>query len=317
MNRQLRIRVFDRLATMLGAGIPLHQAVEKVLASNPASELRVLLHQLLQGDRAAEAFAAAGFEEFEQNLVNAGERGGRLDDVFRALSLYYQRELAVSRAIKTALVYPISVLNLIALIGPLPELVLKSVWSYLASALTSLFVIWSLLIGVYVLVRSTWNLEAAQFFWLRLPLVGGFLRATYQYRWIVALRIELNAGIGFAPAAADAWAATGFARRTDRAREVVARLQEGERLSTAMVGWPELPSDWAEYMATAEESGKIVETLGQLEALALDNWKHAQDVLARGMSTFLYFALILAAGFFVFTFVVDRFSPVLKMLDQM
>jgi len=317
MNRNLRIRLYDRLASMQSAGIPLNNAVGKVRQQMNYPELDAILHALGRGDRAAEAFAAAGFEPFETHLIAAGERGARLDEVFRSLSLYFQRERSVTRSITMALVYPVCLLNAIAFIGPLPDLILECVWTYAYSVIFSLVVIWGLLIGFYLFVRLTWNLEAMRFFWLHVPLVGGFLRTSYQYRWIMVLRMELHAGVGFAQAAADAWAATSYGARADRAQEVERRLYEGERLSSAMLEWPELPADWSEYLATAEESGKIDETLGQVEALALDNWKHAQERLASWMPLLLYAMLIIAAGAFLFSFVAKAFEPLTEALDKL
>lgn len=317
MNRALRIKVFDQLSTMLSAGLPLSKALTKIKQRHPLMELDVMANALVQGERASEAFERAGFESFEQNLIAAGERGGRLPEVFRALSLYYQRELAVTRAIKVAIAYPVILLNLVALIGPLPQLILVGTFAYVSSALSYLILIWILLIGVYFFVRLTWSSEAMQFFWMRLPLAGGFLRASYQYRWILALRMELNAGVSFHAAAADAWRATGWANRDTRAQQVQDRLLAGERLSSAMIEWPELPPDWAEYLATAEESGKINETLGQLETMALEEWKHAQAKLSSWMPYILYLILLLCAGGIVFSFVYERFRPVLDALEQL
>lgn len=317
MNRAQRIKIFDQLGTMLGAGISLPQALLKAKQRHPLMELDVMVNALQQGERVADAFERAGFEPFEQHLVAAGERGGRLNEVFRALSLYYQRELAVTRAISTSLMYPVVVLNLIALVGPLPQLILDGFWSYLASTVSSLVLIWLLLIGIYVFIRTTWNLESMQGFWLRVPLAGGFIRASYQYRWILALRMELQAGISYHAASADAWRATGFAQREARAQEVQQRLLDGERLSSALLDWPELPGDWAEYLATGEDTGKLDETLGQIEALALEEWKLKQQRLASWMPYLLYLILIFAAGAFLFSFVYERFRPVIDAMEQL
>lgn len=316
MNRALRIKVFDQLSTMLGAGLPLSKALTKIKQRHPLMELDVMANALVQGERASEAFERAGFEPFEQNLIAAGERAGRLPEVFRALSLFYQRELAVSRAIKIAIAYPVVLLNLVAVIGPLPQLVLVGTFSYLTSVVGYLILIWIFLLGTYLFVRLTWGSEAMQFFWMRLPLAGGFLRASYQYRWILALRMELHAGVSFQAAAADAWRATGWANRETRAQQVQERLLAGERLSSAMIEWPELPPDWAEYLATAEDSGKIDETLGQLEEMALEEWKHAQQKLSSWMPYILYLVLLLCAAGFVFSFVYERFRPVLDALEK-
>lgn len=316
MNRAMRIKVFDQLSTMLGAGLPLSKALTKIKQRHPLMELDVMANALVQGESASEAFERAGFEPFEQHLIAAGERGGRLPEVFRALSLYYQRELAVSRAIKVAIAYPIILLNLVAFIGPLPQLIFDGLFVYLANVVGYLFVIWILLGGAYLFIRLSWDLPAMQFFWMRIPLVGGFLRASYQYRWILALRMELHAGVSFHGAAADAWRATGWGNRETRALQVQERMIGGERLSSAMVDWPELPIDWADYMATAEESGKIQDSLAQIEEMALAEWRHAQQKLSSWMPYLLYLVLLICAAGFVASFVYARFRPVMDMLDK-
>ena len=89
------------------------------------------------------AFSADGvFPSYMVNMIGIGERTGRLDSVFRALSLYYDRQVAISRTIKSAVVYPsILFAMMLAVIAVLVIMVLpifNNVFTQLGSTMSPL-----------------------------------------------------------------------------------------------------------------------------------------------------------------------------------
>ncbi len=316
VNLSRRISFYEQLATMTSAGIPLRQALERAGQRWADPQIAAVIRTLNQGQGAAEAFLAGKFTSFETKLVAAGERSGRLDDSFKQLATYWKTENELVGAMWKHLAYPILLLHLVAIIGPLPRLATCSVPFYVFSVVTQLAFLYGVAFVIYWGARESWRSEAGQAFWLRVPLVGRFLRATYAYRWVVALRMELNSGISFAQAAADAWEATGYSSREKRAAEAREGLLSGEPLSTLVAGWRELPVDWVDYFTTAEVSGKIYETLGHVEANALTEWKRAQERLADWLPKLLYLVLILYAAFQIFSMALGVFGKVNEVLDS-
>lgn len=316
VNLSRRIAFYEQLATMTKAGIPLRQALDRTGKRWRDPQIALVLATLNLGLGAADAFLAAKFTSFETKLVAAGERSGRLDESFQQLALYWKTENELVGAMCKHLAYPILLLHLVAILGPLPKLATCSLPIYLFSVIMQLGFLYGVAIVVYLVARESWRSEAGQAVWLRVPLVGRFLRATYAYRWVVALRMELNSGISFAQAAADAWEATGYSSREKRADEAREGLLRGEPLSTLVAGWRELPPDWTDYFSTAEVSGKIYETLGHVEANALTEWKRAQERLADWLPKLLYLVLILYAAFQIFGMALGVFGQVNDVLDS-
>ena len=128
----LRINLFTRrvtllelatttrqLATLLGAGIPLDDALATTAEQleNPhlqraAERVRDLV---IQGEELHTALATEGkfFPELYINMVAVGETGGELDKVLEQLADYYEDAARISAKIRAALTYPI----LMAVIG--------------------------------------------------------------------------------------------------------------------------------------------------------------------------------------------------------
>lgn len=310
-----RIAFYEQLATMTGAGIPLRQALDRAGQRWHDPQIATLLHTLSTGAGAADAFDAAQFSSFETKLVAAGERSGRLDDSFKQLAAYWRTENELAAAMWKHMAYPILLLHLVAVIGPLPKIATSGLYTYLFTAAAQLVGLYVAAFFFYWLAKEIWRSESGQAFCTALPLLGRFLRATYAYRWIVALRMELNSGISFAQAAADAWEATGYQSRQRRAAEARDGLLRGEPLSVLAAGWKELPADWVDYFSTAEVSGKINETFSHLETHALTEWKRAQDRLADWLPKLLYVALILFAAFQILSMAMGIFGKVTEVLD--
>lgn len=315
MNLSTRISFYDQLATMTQGGIPLRQILDRSWARWHDPEIDILKKSLDQQSGAADGFAAAGFSSFEVKLVAAGERSGRLDESFRQLRTYWKTESDLVGAMWKDMAYPIILLHVLAVLGPIPKLVTSGVAAFAMQALTQLVMLYVVAFAVFWVVRVTWRSEDGQSFWLKVPLAGRFLRSTYAYRWIVALRMELNAGIPFSQAIPDAWEATGFSARARRAEEARQGILNGESLSILAARWRELPEDWITYFSTAEVSGKINETMTNVEDLALTEWKRSQERLADWMPKLVYVAILFYAAFQTFNTIADVYGNINHAFD--
>ena len=81
---------------------------------------------------------------------------------------------------------------------------------------------------LFVLIRVSWHSDAAQRFWLALPIIGNALSTAYAYRWITALRLEYSAGIPAARCRGRCLARLGLrGARAAGARRASAILREG------------------------------------------------------------------------------------------
>src|ERR1700731_5104573 len=117
------LAVFTRqFSVMIDAGLPLVQCLE-ILASQQENKL---FQKVLTGTRSAveggSNLSAAmkqypkGFDPLYSNMVEAGGTGGILDTILQRLSTYIEKNVKLKRAVKSAMIYPVSVLGIAAMV---------------------------------------------------------------------------------------------------------------------------------------------------------------------------------------------------------
>ncbi|TXT40215.1 MAG: type IV pilus assembly protein PilC [Comamonadaceae bacterium] len=109
--------IFTRqLATMMKAGVPLLQAFDIVGRGNPNPSVTRLLNDIRTDVETGTSLSVAFrkyplyFDNLYCNLVEAGESAGILDQLLDRLAVYMEKTEAMKSKIKSALMYPISVL---------------------------------------------------------------------------------------------------------------------------------------------------------------------------------------------------------------
>lgn len=110
-DRELSL-LCSQFAMILRAGISLYDGMESMSEdmSEGDDKERILLgikSKLQEGASLYEAFQSAGvFPDYMVNMVDIGERSGRLEDVMASLSVYYDREDRLKQEIRSAVIYP-------------------------------------------------------------------------------------------------------------------------------------------------------------------------------------------------------------------
>src|SRR6478736_5712573 len=111
------IAIFTRqLATMMKAGVPLLQAFDIVGRGNSNPSVAKLLNDIRTDVETGTSLSAAFrkyplyFDNLYCNLVEAGEAAGILETLLDRLAVYMEKTEAIKSKIKSALMYPISVL---------------------------------------------------------------------------------------------------------------------------------------------------------------------------------------------------------------
>jgi len=113
------LAIFTRqLGVMINAGLPLVQSLE-ILASNQANRSfsRVLTgvrSTVEGGSTLSNAFQRYPrvFDQLYCNMIAAGESGGILEGVLERLSGYIDKAVKLRRAVRSALIYPVSVITI-------------------------------------------------------------------------------------------------------------------------------------------------------------------------------------------------------------
>ena len=303
MTLRQRIRFYQQLAVLTRAGVPLRTGLLRLHERIKGREMKVLNDRIGRGEPLGDAFAAAGFSPFESHLVTAGERSAQLDAVLQHLAEFWERQRQMYQALTGQLYYPFAVLIF--------SLIVTAFIDYLMSSLNVAILHLAEAVALYggggfmlyTLVRLSWSSDAAQRFWLAVPLIGRTLSTAYAYRWVTALRLEHGAGVPMPDAVADAWRASGYAGREALAQQGQRDLREGVELSVLMQRWKRLPRDWVDFVETGELSGALEAAFANLEAEAGRTWDIAQKNMTTYVPKIIYFVALLVVAAQVFSLV--------------
>jgi type IV pilus assembly protein PilC len=113
---------FRQFSVMIDAGLPLVQCLE-ILAANQENAafqktLTGVRTAIEGGSTLANAMRAypTVFDDLTTNMIEAGETGGILDTILQRLAAYVEKAVKLRSAVKSALIYPCSVIGIAMLI---------------------------------------------------------------------------------------------------------------------------------------------------------------------------------------------------------
>src|SRR6202795_4091993 len=113
---------FRQFSVMIDAGLPLVQCLE-ILAANQESQsfqktLTGVRTTVEGGSTLANAMRQFPkvFDDLSTNMIEAGETGGILDIILQRLAQYVEKAVKQKGAVKSALIYPVSVISMAVLI---------------------------------------------------------------------------------------------------------------------------------------------------------------------------------------------------------
>jgi len=115
------LAIFTRqFSVMIDAGLPLVQCLEILAGQQENKTFQKMLNSVRGSVEGGTTLSAAMkqhekvFDALYYNMVEAGETGGILDTILQRLSTYIEKNVKLKRAVKSAMIYPISVLGIAA-----------------------------------------------------------------------------------------------------------------------------------------------------------------------------------------------------------
>ncbi|HEY6308546.1 MAG TPA: type II secretion system F family protein [Candidatus Angelobacter sp.] len=154
---------FRQFSVMIDAGLPLVQCLE-ILAAN--QENQVFQKCLTSVRTTVEGGATLSnamrqhpkiFDDLTTNMIEAGETGGILDTILQRLAAYVEKNVKLRTAVKSALIYPVSVISIACLIvGALLKFVVPIFANMFASMDITLPLPTKIVINVSNIVKDWW-----------------------------------------------------------------------------------------------------------------------------------------------------------------
>src|SRR5579859_7266502 len=113
---------FRQFSVMIDAGLPLVQCLEILAANQENPTFQKTLTGVRTTVEGGATLANAMrqypviFDDLTTNMIEAGETGGILDIILQRLAIYIEKAVKLRAAVKSALIYPVSVVSMAMLI---------------------------------------------------------------------------------------------------------------------------------------------------------------------------------------------------------
>ncbi len=260
--------LYSELAKLQEAGFPMENALE-TLSVHPLPApclhfVRSVKQHLTEGKSITESIGLIDeihIGGVEKNLIQAGEHGGKLADVFQHLADYFMRVHEARRAVLRGMLYPAILFHVAVFLSAAPKFFRMDLWSALKPSLLAMLVCYALFAAVWYgfqfLHRQSLAGEGADRLLGRVPVLGKLRRMLALERFTEVFRIYLMTA--FKPS--DAIAAAGEASQSGylrgQAARVSAQLASGETLGPLLLANSAFPKDFAAAMSTAEQAGTL------------------------------------------------------------
>lgn len=337
--RRKDITAFSRqMASLVGASIPIPQALEGLGEEEENPHLRAVLLELSAAVRTGASFSGAlaaqpkHFSNLYVSMVRVGEEAGALPGVMNDLADLLENEAEVQSEVVSAVSYPIFVLTfgiltvailitvvlpkLFAMLQemiqvlPLPTLILLRVSGFLNHY-------WLVLVlgliggaaGLRAYIRTAAGAEMFDLIKLRLPVLGGMFRAAALGRFARTLGTLVKSGVSLLPALKIVEATIG---NLTMARQIALAAEEtrgGASLAGSLKKLGIFPKSVIQMIAVGEETGKLDDMLLKVATI------EERQLRARTKTVISLLApiLILAVGALVGFMVLAILLPIFKM----
>lgn len=334
------LAIFTRqLATMMKAGVPLLQAFDIVGRGNPNPRVTRLLNDIRTDVETGTSLSTAFrkfplyFDNLYCNLVEAGEQAGILDQLLDRLAVYMEKTEAIKAKIKSALMYPTSVLVVafvvvaVIMIFVIPAFkeVFKSFGADLPAptlfviAMSEFFVAyWWLIFGgiggsIYFFLEAWKRNEKMQKFMdrllLKVPVFGALIDKSCVARWTRTLSTMFAAGVPLVEALDSVGGAAGNSVYTEATEKIQQEISTGTSLTVAMTNAHLFPTMVLQMCSIGEESGSIDHMLGK----AADFYEAEVDEMVAGLSSLMEPIIIVFLGTLIGGIVVSMYLPIFKL----
>jgi len=337
--KRKEVTAFTReMSALLGASIPIPQALDGLGEEEENLALREVVLHLAEGVRKGASFSTALddhprlFNKLYVSMVRVGEEAGQLPKVMGDLAQLMEHEDELRGEVVAAVAYPVFVLGFgIFTVTILLTVVLPKLFSMLEEMLPVLPLPTLILLRVSGLLHRDWPwlvtggpaLFCALWFYgkspkgaelwdrvkLRLPLIGSVFRSAALSRFARTLGTLVKSGVSLLPALKIVENTIGNRVMARQITRVAEETRGGDSLATPLRKLGVFPRTVIQMIDVGEESGKLDEML--LKVAEIEE-RHMR-ARTRTLISLLAPVLILVVGALVGFMVMAILLPIFKM----
>ena len=335
------IVIFTRqFSTMINAGLPLVQALD-ILAKQTENKVladvtRAVVFDVESGHTVADALAKhpKAFSDLYVNMVAAGEAGGILDTILMRLATFMEKNDALVRKVKGAMIYPGVIMSvagfailvlllfvipvfedMFASVGlplPLPTRIvigmskfLKNYWWLIGAAIG----VGAFLFKKYYATSS--GMLVVDRILLRVPILGDVLRKSAVSRFTRTLGTLISSGVSILDGLEITAKTAGNRVIQDAIMQSRASIAGGDTIAAPLQKSAVFPNMVISMIAVGEQTGGLDEMLTKIA----DFYDEEVDAAVGGLLSLLEPIMIVFLGVVVGGMVVAMYLPIFDMIN--
>ncbi len=337
-----RLAIFTRqFSVMIDAGLPLVQCLE-ILGNQQDSRLfQKIILAVRQDVEAGSSLAEAmrkhpkAFDDLFVNMVAAGEAGGILDTILRRLSTYIEKAVKLKGQVKTALIYPVSVLLVAAIVVfiilwkviptfaalfaalgaelPLPtRLVIKAsnfVASYIVFIVAGVAALGYALKRYYATYRGRRVIDGLV---LKLPVLGDIMKKIAVARFCRTLATLTSSGVPILDGLEITAKTAGNAIVEDAIMGVRKSVEAGRTIAEPLGETKVFPSMVVQMIGVGEQTGALDAMLNKIAEF----YEEEVDNAVNGLMKLMEPIMIAILGTVIGTIVVAMYMPMFDLISK-
>lgn len=332
-----------QLATMVSSGMTLLRALYVIEEQTENEKLKETLTAVRKDVEAGLSFSKAlakhpdVFNDLYVAMVQAGESGGILEQTLQRVANQLEKDAALRRMIKAAMVYPSLVISfsflvliaLVAFLVPVFEKIFKDFGGELP-AITQFTVglshlitgRWYLMIAVGVAAvvifrrwkRTEWGRMQWDTFKLKIPMkIGDIVQKVALARFSRTFAGLVAAGVPMLEAIEITGRTAGNKVIEKAMREVRESVSRGGTISAPMAKAPNVfPAMVVQMISVGEETGALETMLGKVA----DFYEEQVEAAVKALTSILEPVMIVLVGAIVGFIVISMYMPMFRVYDQ-
>ncbi len=335
------IVIFTRqFSTMINAGLPLVQALDILARQSENKALAAVVREVVfdveSGNTVADAMRKhpKAFSDLYTNMVAAGEAGGILDTILNRLAVFMEKNDALVRKVKGAMIYPTVILCVAALcvvillwkvipvfssmfdsVGmelPLPTKVVIGMSYFLTTYW------WAILIGVggsAYFIRQFYATPGGQLvidrFLLKVPVLGDVLRKSAVSRFTRTLGTLISSGVSILDGLEITARTSGNRVVQDAIMKSRASIAGGDTIAGPLQKSDVFPPMVISMISVGEQTGGLDEMLSKIA----DFYDDEVDAAVSALLSLLEPVMIVFLGVVVGGMIVAMYLPIFDMVN--
>ena len=333
--------IFTRqFATMINAGLPLVQALD-ILAQQTENKMladvtRAVVYDVESGHTLADALRKhpKAFSDLYVNMVAAGEAGGILDTILLRLAQFLEKNDAIVRKVKGAMVYTAVIFSVAGIaVSVLLIFVIPTFQSMFASAGIQLPLPTRIVIGMSNVLKHYWwaiilvigglvfsvnryyktppgKLQIDSLL-LKMPVLGDLLRKSAVSRFTRTLGTLISSGVSILDGLEITARTAGNMVIHNAVMESRASIAGGETISAPLAKSKVFPPMVISMIAVGEQTGGLDEMLSKIA----DFYDEEVDAAVSTLLSLMEPIMIVVLGVIVGGMVVAMYLPIFDMVN--